>query len=482
VEEGKSKPSTIRYGEEVEERIEKITELVEDVKFRFPARWTAIKLLEGDERVEEEIRRLDPSIMDTVTRLSKEIEEIHGHSCPTVITSERYDAAARISREVQSVTSRVKTTARERLHTITTSRISGYPIMALVIIGIFEFIFTFGNFMSQLLSNLFYSLEPSVEAFLGTGLLKNLVWGGIAEGIIASVTVALPYIAPFYFILHILEDSGYMSRIAFLMDSFMHKIGLHGKAFIPIMLGYGCTVPACLGCRILETRRERLIAAFVVTMIPCAARTVIILGLVGAFVGIWWAIALYVFNLIVVFLLGRLAFKALPGEPTALIMEMSEYKLPHLKTVGEMTWFDLKEFVKISFPLIIVGSLVLKALEAFNLLAPIAEILSPVTVSWLQLPLITGVALIFGVLRKELTLVMLSTLAGTTNFSLVLTPVQMVVFTLVVMFYVPCVATITALVKETGYKKAFLVTVFEIAFALLIGGLASRILTVLGVP
>jgi ferrous iron transport protein B len=147
-----------------------------------------------------------------------------------------------------------------------------------------------------------------------------------------------------------------------------------------------------------------------------------------------------------------------------------------------MTWFDLKEFVKISFPLIIVGSLVLKALEAFNLLAPIAEILSPVTVSWLQLPLITGVALIFGVLRKELTLVMLSTLAGTTNFSLVLTPVQMVVFTLVVMFYVPCVATITALVKETGYKKAFLVTVFEIAFALLIGGLASRILTVLGVP
>ncbi len=482
VEEGKSKPSTIRYGEEVEERIEKITGLVEDVKFRFPARWTAIKLLEGDERVEEEIRRLDPSVMDTVTRLSKEIEEIHGHSCPTVITSERYDAAARISLEVQSVTSKVKTTARERLHTITTSRISGYPIMVLVIIGIFEFIFTFGNFMSQLLSNLFYSLEPSVEVFLGTGLLKNLVWGGIAEGLIASVSVALPYIAPFYFILHILEDSGYMSRIAFLMDSFMHKIGLHGKAFIPIMLGYGCTVPACLGCRILETRRERLIAVFVVTMIPCAARTVIILGLVGAFVGIWWAIALYAFNLIVVFLLGRLAFKALPGEPTALIMEMSEYKLPHLKTVGEMTWFDLKEFVKISFPLIIVGSLVLKALEAFNLLAPIAEILSPVTVSWLQLPLITGVALIFGVLRKELTLVMLATLAGTTNFSLVLTPVQMVVFTLVVMFYVPCVATITALVKETGYKKAFLVTVFEIAFALLIGGLASRILTILGVP
>jgi ferrous iron transport protein B len=256
----------------------------------------------------------------------------------------------------------------------------------------------------------------------------------------------------------------------------MHKIGLHGKAFIPMMLGYGCNVPACLGCRIMETERERTLAAFVTTLVPCAARTVIILGLVGRFVGIQWALVLYIFDLFVIFALGRLAFRLLPGEPSGLIMEMAEYRMPQLKTVVKETWFKLVEFIKIAFPLIVVGSLVIKAADVFGLLNPVASLLSPITVVWLGLPVITGVTLIFGVLRKELSLILLAALLAPIGLQ-ALTPVQMVVFTLVAMFYVPCVATISALVRELGRKKALIISLFEIAFAIVLGGVALRLLT-----
>ena len=159
-------------------------------------------------------------------------------------------------------------------------------------------------------------------------------------------------------------------------------------------------------------------------------------------------------------------------------MEMSDYKVPHMKTVAKQTWFRLREFIVMAFPLIIVGSFVIKIAEVANLLEPIATIFSPVTVTWLGLPAVTGIALIFGVLRKELTLIMLASLLGTTNFALVMTPAQMIVFTLVVMLYIPCVATIGALVKEFGWKKAGIITVTEILLALLLGGIAFRLLTI----
>jgi len=367
----------------------------------------------------------------------------------------------------------------EKLHTLTTHKILGYPVMVVLLLLVFYSIFTFGDYTSVFLNNFFYGWRPFFDSLFGTGVVGKLIWGGVIEGIIAGITIALPYIAPFYLILYFLEDSGYLSRIAFLMDKVMHKIGLHGKAFIPVILGYGCNVPACLGCRIMETERERLLAAFVTTLVPCAARTVVILGLVGQFVGIQWALALYIIDLLIIFSLGRLAFKTLPGEPTALIMEMHDYRVPHLGTVLKQTWFRLQEFIKIAFPLIIVGSLAIKLAETAGLLEPIATVLSPITVGWLGLPAITGITLIFGVLRKELTLVMLATLLGTTNFADVpgFGPIQMVVFTLVTMFYIPCIATIAALTREFGWKKTLFITIFEIVFAIGLGGVALRLLT-----
>jgi ferrous iron transport protein B len=471
----KTKHLEVKYGDEVELRIAEIAKMLKNLQFWYPPRYVAVKLLEGDEEITREIQRMEPRITNAVKDLAAEIEQLHGHSCSTVITSERYEIAGCIAREAQELVSPTRPQLEERIHNLTTHKILGYPIMILTLLLIFYFIFAFGNFTSELLGDLFHSMESLFSNVFGTGIAQELVWGGIIEGIIAGITIALPYIAPFYIILYVLENSGYLSRIAFLMDNAMHKIGLHGKAFIPIMLGFGCNVPACLGCKIMETERERLLAAFVTTLVPCAARTVIILGLVGQFLGIQWALALYMINLLFIVLLGRLAFKVLPGEPTALIMEMHAYKFPHMKTVLKQTWFRLAEFIKIALPLIIVGSLVVKIAEVAGLLDPIATAMSPITVMWLGLPAIAGIALMFGVLRKELTLIMLAAFLKTTNQ--VLTPVQMIVFTLVAMFYIPCIATIAALIREFGWKKAIYIAAFEIIFAIGIGGIALRILT-----
>jgi ferrous iron transport protein B len=466
----------VRYGNEIEERIGKLVKSLSHHSSKYPPRYAAINLLEGDAEIKKEINKMDPSLTRKASELAGEIERLHNHSCVTVIASERYEAAGSIARRAQEIKAPVKPLLEERLHSITTNKILGYPIMLAILLSMFYSVFSFGGWLSALLTNLFYSWQAVFVTVFGTSVVPTLVWS-VIEGITAGLTVVLPYVIPFYLILYVLENSGYLSRVAFLMDSVMHKMGLHGKAFIPMMLGYGCNVPACLGCRIMETERERTLAAFVTTLVPCAARTVVILGLVGYFVGVQWALGLYLLNLAVIFILGRIAFKALPGEPTALIMEMADYKLPHMKTVIKETYFRVWEFVKMAFPIIIAGSFVLKLLDVAGLMQEIGAVLSPVTVLWLGLPAVAGVALIFGVLRKELTLVMLSALLGTTNFALVMTPIQMIVFTIVVLFYVPCIATIGALVKELGWKKASYITLFEILFAITIGGIAARILT-----
>jgi ferrous iron transport protein B len=479
IEKKRSKYPQVTYGEEVEEKIGKLTEKMSNTQFVYPSRYVAIKLLERDEEIEREIKRIDPQIISTAKKLADEIEKIHGHGCSTVITSERYEAAGCIARAAQELVSPIKLSKAERLHNFTTHKVTGYLTLILSMLLIFYAIFTFGGYTSGVLGDALYSLEPLFTNAFGTGIVGALIWGGVMEGLIAGITIVLPYIIPFYIILYFLENSGYLSRIAFLMDNFMHKIGLHGKAFIPIMLGFGCNVPACLGCRIMETQREKLLAAFVVTLVPCAAVTVIILGLVGDFLGIQWALAIYLVDFLIILALGRLAFKVVPGEPTALIMEMHDYRWPHMKTILKQTGFMVAEFIKIAFPLIIVGSVALKLADVTGVLESVASVLSPITVWWLGLPAIAGITLIFGVLRKELALVMLAALLGTTNFALVMTPVQMVVFTLVAMLYIPCIATIGALWRDFGWKKALSITVIEIAFAILVGGIAMRLLTLI---
>lgn len=474
----KQRPSTaINYGLEVEKHIKQLTIALQDVESSYPKRWLAIKLLEEDDEIKRMIDVKNPLIKELEGKIKLEIEEIHGHDAPSIMASERYTVANKIVGEVSKYLI-PKTTLSERFERATTHSVFGYVFLLVVITAIFYSIFAFGNYFSGLLDQWFGTLKAAYDAFF-PGPLAAFIWNGVIEGIVAGVTIALPYIIPFYFILSILEDSGYLARIAFLMDSAMHKIGLHGKGIIPLMLGFGCNVPACLGCRILETKREQLICAFVTSLIPCSARTVVIMGLVAEYVGFEWAIALYIIDFAIILVLGRLAFKVVPGEPVGLIMEMPAYKRPTLRVTVSKTWLSLTSFVKIAFPFMVMGNFVLQLANLIGLLSLIQDVLSPVTVLWLGLPSVTGVVLIFGVLRKELTLVLLASLMGSSNFALILTPTQMFVFAFVVMIYVPCIATIGVLAKEFSYKIAAYISAIEIGFAITFGGIIFRILSLL---
>ncbi len=352
--------------------------------------------------------------------------------------------------------------------------------MTMVMASTFAVIFIGGNFLSAGLELIFDNIILFVERELSLFLpevLVELVSKGVLDGLVAGITIALPYVLPFYVILALLEDSGYLPRAAFLMDNLMHRIGLHGKAFIPLILGYGCSVPACIGCRIMETQRERLLAGFVVVLIPCAARTVIILGLVGRFVGLPAALALYVFDLALVFALGRIAFKTLPGEPVGLIMEMPPYKKPSIRNIGVKTWNRTEDFIRMALPIIVAGSVVIEALVLSGSIDYVVEAASPLMSGWLGLPAVASILLLFGILRKELALILLENSLLSQGMALSdLTAVQMIVFSVVAMIYIPCLATIAACIKEFGWRKALAIAIVDIGLALFLDGLVYRLL------
>ncbi|MEM3614038.1 MAG: ferrous iron transport protein B [Nitrososphaerales archaeon] len=478
--------SAIKYGKEVEEQLNKLSSVLKEkapnLTSKYPARWLAIKLLEKDPVVIELVKRekMGQQIQVLAEAIIEHLEKIHGESSIFVIASERYSVASKIAGEVVKVASPPKLSIEEKLSDVTARGIIGYLILVAIFTGTFATIFYIGGFLVTQLEFIFGELLlPMVNSLLSfaSPILTTIIVDGILGGVIAGLTVVLPYIVPFYLILAILQDSGYLPRAAFLMDNFMHKIGLHGKAFIPLLLGYGCSVPACISCRIMETDRERFLAAFVTVLIPCAARTVIILGLVGRYLGLPAAISIYVFNLIIVFLLGRIAHRTFPGESVGLVMEMPPYRKPLLKVVLAQTWSRTKDFIQIAFPIIIGGSILLQSMNMSGLLQKAEEVLEPFTNLWLGLPNFSIIPLVFGVLRKELALILLGDVAGTFDFSLVLSPVQMVVFTVVSLIYIPCISTIAALIHEFGVKRTLLIVFLNITLAFIIGGVTYRILT-----
>lgn len=480
-EERANPPEPPNYGVEIEQQIQELEEVLEDIDAPYPKRWIAIKLLEEDKEIEEKIYPKNLKIRKEVERVSDKIEEIHGHDTPSVIASERYALANKISDSATQL-KEPKKTLGDRLSHLTSHPIYGYLFLATVMILVFYSIFSFGDYISSLLEIIFGATHNAYQKMFGSGPISNFIWSGLIEGAIAGITIALPYIIPFYIALSILEDSGYLARVAFLMDSVMHQIGLHGKGFIPLMLGFGCNVPACLGCRIMETEREQLICAFIASLVPCAARSIVIMGLVAEYVGFEWAITLYIIDFFLIFALGRTALGVVPGEPMGLIMDIPPYRWPSLKVTITRTWLRLKDFIYNAFPVIILGNLAIYFAKFIGLLDIVQGILKPITVLWLGLPAATGVILIFGILRKELTLILLASLMGTSNFAKVLTPLQMFVFAFVVMVYIPCIATIAALVKEFGYKRAITITIVEIVLAISLGGILSKILPLLGLP
>ncbi len=468
----------LEYGSEIEEQIQKVME-ENKVDTPYPDRWVALKLLDGDEEIEKIVYEQQPELKGIVGSGIAQIESLHGHDVSSVITSERYAMASTVANKTTSHVIPDKT-LKDRIEEVSSHPILGYVVMVASILTVFYSIFSFGDWLAGVLDLFFGATKDAFFNAFGETGTTSFLWDAVAEGFAGGIIVALPYITPFYLVLSLLEDSGYLARVAYLMDSAMHAIGLHGKGFIPVMLGFGCNVPAVLGARIMETERERLICAFVASLVPCAARSMVIMGLVAAYVGFEYAILLYVIDFILIFILGRMAYKVAPDEPVGLIMEMPSFRLPSLKTTAQRTWFRLKHFIFEALPIMVYGNFIIQVAAIIGLLQIVEGWMSPITVGWLGLPTAAGVVLIFGVLRKELTLVLLGTLMGTTDFSMILTPIQMFVFAFVVMVYVPCVSTIAALVKEFGIRNAGIISAVQVFTAVLLGGIILRVFPLLG--
>lgn len=474
----KGQPHTHRihpYGKEIEQAIGQLSGSLTGLSLPYPVRWVAIKLLEKDGEITRLVGEQDPGIIEEAVRLGGMLEDIHGHDSGIVIADERSHIASRIIRESVRIDPVRKTTLSDRLNAVTTHKIGGYLVLILILSGMFLAVFGFGNWLSGLLGTWFGSWQEWWAAHVGTSFIASLGWSAI-EGVLALIQIAFPYILPFYILLYLLEGWGYVARISFLMDNLMHKMGIHGKGCISFIIGFGCNVPGCLSCRIMESRRERFLTAVLVTLVPCSAVSVIVFGLVGKYVGLWWAAGLYLFAMALLFITGRILSRLLPGEPVELIMPMPDYKVPRLRTILSQTWDATREFIYIAAPIVIVSGMVIQAIDLAGWMPAISSLLSPVTVHWLRLPAITGILLIFGILRKELILVMLAAYMGTTSFSDVLTAQQMITLAIVSMFYVPCVATISVLWREYGWKKALMVCVLETVGAILLAGLVTRIL------
>ena len=475
-----SKPKThlLKYRKDVEESIRKLENIVEKEKLnlRYPPRWLAIKLLEGDTEIIKMVSAQSKTIIDSALRVSQEISTLCQEACFSVIASERYALANSIAASALQQ-SDVKSTFSDKLEWLTTHRILGYFTSVGVIAGLLLWTFFVGNGLSNLISGGLSIIRPIDPALSTSQPILSIILNGVWGGFNAGLTLIIPFVVPFYLLLAVVEDSGILTRVAFMMDSAMHKMGLHGKALIPIILGYGCSVPAIHACKIMETRRERLLAAFAITFAPCSARTIVLFGMVGLFVGIQWALLLYVVDILIIFALGRVAMKVVPGKSTGLIMEMSSFKKPSMRVVAKQTWARTKSIIYIVFPIYILGSALVQALYVFNVITPISNAISPLTVSWLGLPAAAGIMLILGVVRKELIILGAVAIFGSTNLGLFFTPVQLIVMALVAMLYIPCLSTMAILGKEFGWKATTIITAANVGVALVIGGLAFRLLS-----
>jgi ferrous iron transport protein B len=470
-------PRKITYGKEVEERIGRIMALLPEGVGGYPPRWTAIKLLEGDRDTVWAVKKLAPDTVARVTAVRAELETIHGEPGATILSGERYHASEQIVSRVMTIRSAGETglSMTDWIDKIALHPVFGYLLLAVMLGGLLVWTFIVGAWISATLTALLSYIAP-VEPLI-TGSIGDIIFNGAWTGLVAALTLIIPYVIPFFLLLALIEDSGFLTRFSLMLDRGMHKMGLHGKAIIPLVLGFGCTVPACMACRIIESPKQKLLAAFLVTLIPCSARTIVILGVVAAFVNIWWALALYILDFILIVILGRLAFRVLPGESVGMIMEMPEYHAPNPSIVLGQTWQRTRSLIGIVLPSYIIGSIVITAAYAVGLLEPINTLLSPITVLLLGLPIMTGVVFVFGIIRKEMTILALATLFGTTIFSTVLTSVQLIVFALVTMLYVPCISTIVVLAKEFGWKQALGITVVETVLAIGLGAIAFRVLS-----
>ena len=468
----------VSYDDHVERALVAIIPLLPDTTL--PKRGFAARLLEGDTDFES---RVDAHTLSRVKELRNEVERAHGEDVAVTIARGRHSTAALIATAV--LTSKVhKPTLAEKFGEAATRPRTGYPMLVGLIGGMLALIFYVGGYLSHLITTFFGEVVfPPLYGVVDVQVANPFITSAVHSTLLAlaaALAIAIPYILVFFIFLAVLEDVGYLPRVAVLLDRQAHLIGLHGRSLIPLLFGYGCSVPAIMATRALPTKKERIITTVLITLVPCSARTAIILGVAATYAGIPYAIAIYLISFVLIIASGRLLRSTIPGRTPGLVLEIPLVRRPAIVPILKKTWLRMKEFLFIAVPLLVAGSILFGWLELTGLSRFIEVPMAPITVGILGLPAFTGICLIYGVLRKEMALEMLAIASGTFVFSTVMTPVQIFVFCLVVTLYVPCLATFSVIVREFNMRWAVGISIFTIVLALVVGGIAFRVLTFAG--
>ena len=462
-------PAPMPYSADIEAAIARVASQIHADNSRL----FAIKLLEDDTFFRNRMAQPLPDLDDAISASQTDIRNARGRPADQVISAERHAQAMDVFEAAASVGPPIRT-FRDHIDRVLMHRTFGLLALAVILYGLFFFVFKIGSAIESPLYNLFYQLIEWLGTKISPEGLAFAALRGLVQGVGGGLGIVLPYLVPFLFGLAVLEDVGYLPRAGYLADGLMHRIGLHGKSMIPFILGYGCSVPAVMATRILENKRDRFITAMLAIMVPCVARTTVIYGVVGYFIGPHLAFLLYVINLFVIALSGKVLTKLMPSVAPGLIMEIPSYKVPSLRVIGAKMWLRIREFLRYAMPVLVIGSIVMSLLEHFDVSRFLNAAVLPITWS-LGLPLALGVPLVFGIFRKELTLVMLFAALGTMDVASVLSHAQMFVFALFTLFYVPCIATIAVLRREFGTLRTASVIVATTGIALVVGLIARGI-------
>ena len=467
-------PIQPKYSNDLERNLALLEVTLANVESYLNPRALALKLLEGDRDITESVIEQVPGVESDLKTIGQSMKHDRGQSLEWIINGERSGLADNLAKRVIQQGKR-QITFRDRLDDILLHPVIGYVGLIIILYLFFQVVYTIGGWLEAPLMDFFAQLEVWLLSRLGNSdHLFSEILVALIQGVSGGVAIVLPYLVPFLIGLGIMEDVGYLPRVAFLMDALMHKIGLHGKSIVPFILGFGCNVPAIMSTRILEDKRERFISAALSTMVPCAARLAVVFGLVAFYLGPELALAIYIFNLFVIAVTAKILSRLVPDESPGLILEMPVYRIPTFRTVANKAWWRIREFIVEAWPLLIVGSIVLSVLNYFNLSIYLNTLARPI--SWiLGLPGEVGVPLIFGILRKELSLVMLGQALGSMNFAMVMTPVEMITYAVFVVFYVPCLATMVVIRKELGWKMMWQIAGMTTLIATLAGLIARGI-------
>ena len=473
----------INHGPELERSIEEVKKAIsqnEDIRHKYSTRFLSIKLLENDREIENFISTL-PNGKEIIAIRNKEtlrIRKVMNEDSEQAITDAKYGFITGALKETFTDNHLEKEQTTRVIDSIVTHRIWGYPIFFLFLYIMFEGTFVLGDYPMQGIEWLVDQLGNLIRNNMAEGPLKDLLIDGIIGGV-GGVIVFLPNILILYFFISILEDSGYMARAAFIMDKIMHRMGLHGKSFIPLIMGFGCNVPAIMATRTIEDRKSRLITMLVNPLMSCSARLPIYLVMIGAFFpncASFMLLCIYTAGILLAVIMARIFSKFLvKGEDSPFVMELPPYRMPTSKSIMRHTWEKGAQYLKKMGGIIMIASIIIWFLgyypqhDAYENVAEqqensyigqigkaIEPVIKPLGFDWKL-----GIGLISGVGAKELvvsTLGVLYTNEGdveNVNLSnrIPITPLVALAYMLFVLIYFPCIATFAAIKQESGSWK-----------------------------